>query len=82
MATIKNLAAEFIGTFALIFGLTITMDILISGPITGASMNPARSIAPAIISGHLEYLALYVIAPIIGMILAVPLYKLRRHPSN
>ena len=51
MATIKNLAAEFIGTFALIFGLTITMDILISGPITGASMNPSRTFGPANVGG-------------------------------
>jgi aquaporin Z len=67
---------------ALIIGAAVTVTAFFAGPLTGASMNPARSIAPAIVSGHLEYLFLYLIAPIIGMVLAVPLYKLKRSASN
>jgi aquaporin Z len=52
-------------------GGVVWFEAQFAGPITGASMNPARSIGPAIISGHLESLWLYIIAPIIGSILAV-----------
>jgi aquaporin Z len=44
---------------------------MFAGPITKASMNPARSIAPNIVSGNIEGLWLYILAPIIGAILAV-----------
>jgi len=52
-------------------GGIVLLEALFAGPITGASMNPARSIAPAVISGHLESLWLYCSAPVIGMLLAV-----------
>ncbi|MFI5264235.1 MAG: MIP/aquaporin family protein [Candidatus Kapaibacterium sp.] len=67
---------------AVTIGSSVFIMAYFAGPLTGASMNPARSIAPAIVSGHLENLILYLIAPILGMILAVPLYKLKRPPSN
>jgi aquaporin Z len=67
---------------ALTIGAAVTVTAYFAGPLTGASMNPARSIAPAIVSGHLENLLLYLIAPVLGMILAVPLYKLKRQRSN
>jgi aquaporin Z len=57
-------------------GGVVWFEAQFAGPITGASMNPARSIGPAIISGHLESLWLYIIAPIIGSILAVLSCKL------
>jgi aquaporin Z len=44
---------------------------MFAGPITGASMNPARSIAPAIFSGNYEHLWLYIAAPILGALLAI-----------
>jgi aquaporin Z len=44
---------------------------MFAGPITGASMNPARSIAPALFSGDTQFLWLYISAPMIGAILAV-----------
>ena len=53
-------------------GGTVALDALIGGPMTGASMNPARSLAPAIISGHLESLWIYLCAPVVGMFLACP----------
>ena len=67
---------------ALIIGAVVTLMAYVAGPLTGASMNPARSIGPAIISGHTEYLWVYLTAPVLGMLLAVPLYKIRRRNSN
>ena len=54
----------------LAIGLTVGLEAMFAGPITGASMNPARSIAPAVVSGQLEHLWLYIVAPIIGAIIA------------
>ncbi len=60
------------GTLAgITIGSVVALEAIFAGPISGASMNPARSIAPAIISGHLNYLWLYICAPIIGALLAV-----------
>ena len=52
-------------------GSVILLEAMFAGPITGASMNPARSIAPAIISGHFENLWIYIAAPVCGALLAV-----------
>lgn len=49
----------------------ITLSALFAGPISGASMNPARSLAPAVISGHPGSLWIYLIAPLGGALLAV-----------
>ncbi len=57
-------------------GATILIEALIFGPLTGASMNPARSFAPALVGMELEHIWLYIGAPILGMILAVPTCKL------
>ncbi|MFT6336662.1 MAG: aquaporin NIP [Saprospiraceae bacterium] len=51
-------------------GAVVMLEAIFAGPITGASMNPARSIAPAIISGNITHLWLYILAPIIGAVLA------------
>ncbi len=56
----------------LAIGGTVTLAALFAGPVTGASMNPARSLAPAMVSGHLESLWIYILAPILGAITAVP----------
>ena len=56
-------------------GAVITIEALFGGPISGASMNPARSLGPAVLAGKIHSLWIYLIAPIIGALLAVPLYK-------
>lgn len=67
---------------AIVIGIAVMLLAYFAGPLTGASMNPARSIGPAIISGHTENLWLYLIAPVVGMILAVPLYRFVKPPTN
>lgn len=53
-------------------GGTVALEAMFAGPISGASMNPARSIAPAIFSGQYQTLWIYITAPILGALLAVP----------
>src|SRR6266446_9449355 len=53
-------------TAGIAVGAVIGLEALFAGPISGASMNPARSLAPAVISGHLEHLWLYMLAPPLG----------------
>ena len=53
-------------------GAVVGLEAMFAGPVCGASMNPARSISPAIASGHMEHLWVYIIAPIAGALLAVP----------
>jgi len=60
------------GTIAgIAIGGVVGLEAMFAGPITGASMNPARSFAPALFSGQTEHLWLYILAPILGALLAV-----------
>lgn len=64
------------GMFAgLAIGSTVLLEAMFAGPICGASMNPARSFAPALVSGHFEHLWIYLIATIVGMVIVVPIWK-------
>ena len=56
---------------ALSIGGVVAFEATFAGPISGASMNPARSIAPALFSGDLTHLWLYVVATTLGAVLAV-----------
>lgn len=63
-------------------GATVGLEAMFAGPICGASMNPARSIAPALVSGHLEHLWIYIVATIAGAILAVFAYQFVQTETN
>jgi len=68
-------------TAALAIGAVVALEAMFAGPICGASMNPARSLAPALVSGPLDHLWLYLLAPVIGALLAVPLCVGVREPG-
>jgi aquaporin Z len=56
----------------------VGLEAMFAGPICGASMNPARSLAPAIVSGNMEYIKcqwIYIMAPVLGAMLAVFVYN-------
>src|SRR5690349_11968874 len=57
-------------TAGLVVGSVIAFEAMFAGPICGASMNPARSLAPALVSGHLEHLWIYVLATVLGAVTA------------
>ena len=63
---------------AIAIGGTIALDALFGGPISGASMNPMRSLAPALVSGNLHALWLYIVAPLLGTSLGALAYQLIR----
>ncbi len=59
-------------TAGIAVGAVIALEALFGGPISGASMNPARSLAPALVAGNTRVVWIYLIAPVIGALLAVP----------
>jgi aquaporin NIP len=68
-------------TAGIAVGAVIALEAMFAGPICGASMNPARSLAPAAVSGHWEHLWIYVVAPLVGALLAVPVCCAVREPG-
>ncbi|XVF17116.1 hypothetical protein REPUB_Repub10bG0091200 [Reevesia pubescens] len=62
----------------LIIGMAIGLAVLITGPISGASLNPARSLGPAIISRNFERIWIYLTAPVIGAVTGALMYKCLR----
>lgn len=56
-------------------GSVIALEAMFAGPISGASMNPARSLAPALLTWHLPSLWIYLAAPVIGAFLAIPIFR-------
>lgn len=63
---------------AIAIGATVGLDALFGGPVTGASMNPARSLGPALASGELGSLWIYVVGPLAGTALGALAYELLR----
>lgn len=59
----------------LFIGLTVAFDVLAGGPVTGAAMNPARHLGPAIVSGTMLNTWLYWVGPVVGAVLAATIYK-------
>jgi aquaporin NIP len=55
---------------AIAIGGTVCLEALVAGPICGASMNPIRSLAPAILANDFEHIWIYILAPILGAVLA------------
>jgi aquaporin Z len=67
---------------ALAVGATIALDGLFAGPISGASMNPARSLGPMLVAGDLSTAWLYLVGPVAGALLAVLVAWLLRGPTT
>ena len=63
---------------AIAIGGTVGLDAMFGGPVTGASMNPARSLGPALVSGDLHASWLYVMAPLAGAVLGALAYQFVR----
>lgn len=66
-------------------GMTVTLAAYIAGPLTGASLNPARSFGPMLVSMNFENLLLYMVAPVIGAIIGGFMYsqiKCMKHESQ
>jgi aquaporin Z len=71
-----------VGTLAgIAVGGVIGFEAMFAGPICGASMNPARSLAPALVSGHWTSLWIYLTAPVLGAAAAVPCWIVLRGNS-
>ena len=65
-------------TAGIAIGAVVALEAMFAGPVCGASMNPARSLAPAIVSGHFQHLWLYPVATILGALIAGPLWIITR----
>jgi glycerol uptake facilitator-like aquaporin len=63
---------------AIAIGGTVGLDALFGGPVSGASMNPARSLGPAVAAGELDALWIYLLAPPLGAALGALAYQLVR----
>ncbi len=66
---------------ALAIGFTVALDALWGGPISGASMNPARSFGPALIAGIWQDQWIYWLAPVAGAVIGAGLYQWLREPA-
>lgn len=69
-------------TAGVVVGSVIALEAMFAGPICGASMNPARSLAPALLSQHTEHLWLYLVGTFLGAACAVPIAKLLCEPDR
>ena len=62
----------------LAIGAVVLVEAMFAGPVSGASMNPARSFAPALASGRLQFVWIYLTAPIAGSLSSVFVYRLMK----
>ena len=69
-------------TAAIAIGGVVGLEALFAGPICGASMNPARSLGPALMSGQTQHLWVYLVATTLGAVLVVPLFFATRPRSS
>jgi aquaporin NIP len=63
-------------TAAIAIGGVVGLEAMFAGPVCGASMNPIRSISPAVVSGHTDQLWIYILAPTIGALLGVFIHQI------
>jgi len=63
-------------------GSVIALEAMFAGPVSGASMNPARSLAPAVVSGRVDNLWIYLTAPVVGALAGVLVCRLIHGPSG
>lgn len=63
-------------------GMVVAFEAIFAGPVSGASMNPARSLAPALVSGHLTHLWLYILATTLGASASVFAVRLIKDSSS
>lgn len=78
MFVIINVAtgSKEVGIMAgLAIGITVLLEAMFAGPITGASMNPARSLAPALLNLNFAHLWIYLLAPTIGAVMSIYAWK-------
>jgi aquaporin NIP len=68
-------------TAGIAVGSVIALEAMFAGPICGASMNPARSLSPAVISANLQHLWIYLIAPTAGAIMATFVCRFVQQPG-
>ena len=73
--------AESPVTVGVAVGGTIAMASLVGGPVSGASLNPARSLGPAVVSGEVDALWVYLTAPFVGGVLGALAYRLVRRAA-
>ena len=69
-------------TAGLAIGGMVTLGALLGGPVSGASMNPARSLGPALVSWNFAHIWLYPVATILGALIAIPLYRISHHTET
>jgi len=79
LAAVTNFRAA--GVAAVAIGATIALASLVGGPISGASLNPARSLGPALVASNFGSLWIYLTAPVLGGILGALLFERVNHPS-
>jgi aquaporin Z len=69
-------------TAAIAIGSVVGLEAMFAGPISGASMNPARSLGPALVSWNFAHIWLYPVATILGALIAIPLYRISHHTET
>ncbi|XP_044496756.1 aquaporin NIP1-2-like [Mangifera indica] len=79
VATDNRATGELAG---LTVGATVLLNVMFAGPISGASMNPARSLGPAIVSNQYKGIWIYLIAPVLGAIAGAWMYNTVRHTNK
>lgn len=79
---VENGAPEIKNLNGIVVGAVVLLEAMFAGPISGASMNPARSLAPALVSGNFQSLWIYLTAPLLGALLAMLVYKKGNQPSS